>query len=722
MAQLGRRRRPARRAGRTGRHSRARLTLALLLLGVGVGVGPLAGASGGTGASGAGGSWTVVGSSPEPLDHFDWIDCATDSVCEAIGQTAGDSSANDDSVVYGSVDGGASWTRQLVVDNGWYSQLDSISCPSASVCELVGGVTTSAKEHYAYRTVDGGASWTPQDVPSAIPLSAVSCPTVSTCFAIGVSSQRGPAVAFATSDGGASWRPLPLAAQLKAASAFRVDISCASTRSCAVDAGTDANTGRLWTTSDAGASWTLRLTARRSYLGALSCSEPDRCLLAESVLLAHNRSKGVLLRTSDAGLTWSSFALPAAASAGLLRCFTLSDCVLGTAAALLETTDGGKRWTVEKLPSQSGTFGIILASAMDCADPAHCVAAVVGDTGSNSGTGLFYTTSDGGARWTTSPWVFGLDTLRVSCGIGGACVATGDSWALVRAAGATTWSAPLALPMTLGGLSCVTASFCEAFSEDDDDGVGDLDPAAPSTAQRFVIQAVPASFGVGAVSCASVADCVATGSAYRTPGEETGSTMYTTDGGTSWFLGRGLPSGDPGLVGISCPTVEVCQVVGSTDGENPGAGGLALRSDDGGAQWTTEKLPRYTSALGSVSCSSPADCVAVGPGSGEGSGEGGSSVVVTVNGGTTWSEAAVGATDASELDQVSCSGGTCEVVSAEPPGAGVWGTSDDGTSWTNPEQLPPGVSLSSVSCYAPGSCVGAGTDSITDSVDLLSLG
>jgi photosystem II stability/assembly factor-like uncharacterized protein len=164
-------------------------------------------------------------------------------------------------------------------------------------------------------------------------------------------------------------------------------------------------------------------------------------------------------------------------------------------------------------------------------------------------------------------------------------------------------------------------------------------------------------------------------------------------------------------------------VVGSTDEENPGAGGLALRTSDGGAHWVSEKLPRHTTALGSVSCSSPADCVAVGPGAGEGPAEGASSVVVTLDGGTAWSDAAVGATSARELDQVSCIGGTCELVSAEPPEAGVWGTSDGGTSWTtNPEQLPPGVLLSSVSCYAPGRCVGAGTDYLTASVDLLSLG
>jgi photosystem II stability/assembly factor-like uncharacterized protein len=444
MAQLPKRRQPALGVGWNARHAYAGLALGLALLGPGAR--HLAASSGATGAPGAGPSWTIVDSAPEPLDHFDSIDCATDTVCEAIGQTTGDSSADYDAVVYGSLDGGATWARQLVVANGQYSQLDSISCPSASVCELVGGVTTGGRERYAYRTTDGGATWTAQDVPSSLALAAVSCPTASTCFAIGASPVNGPSVAFATSDAGATWRPLPLAAQLTAAKAFVVDISCASTRSCAVDAGTNSNTGRLWTTSDGGASWTLRLEARQHFLGALSCSEPGHCLVAGSVSLPHEHSKGVILRTSDDGTTWSSYALAAAASANQLSCFTVSDCALGTATAVLSTTDGGQRWNLEKFPSQQGTFGIILGSAMDCADQAHCAAAVVGDTGGDSGGGLFYTTSDGGTSWTTSPWVFGLDSLQVSCGAGGACVAAGDSWALVRAAGATAWPAPWRCP------------------------------------------------------------------------------------------------------------------------------------------------------------------------------------------------------------------------------------------------------------------------------------
>jgi photosystem II stability/assembly factor-like uncharacterized protein len=87
-------------------------------------------------------------------------------MCVAVGQ---------DGVLI-SRDGGVTWTGRssTKADN-----LSAVSCPSVRWCTAVGSYSPIVS------TTDGGATWTSAHVEDGVSLFAVSCPTVHQCLAVG---------------------------------------------------------------------------------------------------------------------------------------------------------------------------------------------------------------------------------------------------------------------------------------------------------------------------------------------------------------------------------------------------------------------------------------------------------------------------------------------------------------------------------------------------------
>jgi hypothetical protein len=240
---------------------------------------------------------------------------------------------------------------------------------------------------------------------------------------------------------------------------------------------------------------------------------------------------------------------------------------------------------------------------------------------------------------------------------------------------------------------------------------------------RWSRQVVPdamisAAEGLNAVSCLSVASCLAVG------GAQDGSALAFQWSGTAWstlttpvLQNRTMA----GLTDVSCAPAAACMAVGGVvDGRTADTTPVAERWD--GFSWTTEAvsspLGAASSSLTGISCQSAADCTAVGGVSSQPAGGSGYPLVERWDG-TQWSSQTAPApagTALSELQHVSCTQDTaCQAVGvryaanigvpfAEGRRGGVWVVES--------VPLPAGTTsggLSSVSCITHDWCVAVGT-------------
>ena len=81
--------------------------------------------------------------------------------------------------------------------------LSGVACAGADLCAAVGLGTRAI-----VGTRDGGATWTTQG-PGAADLRGVSCPSTTTCVAVGA-TRSGLAAVYRTSDSGHSWQRQPI--------------------------------------------------------------------------------------------------------------------------------------------------------------------------------------------------------------------------------------------------------------------------------------------------------------------------------------------------------------------------------------------------------------------------------------------------------------------------------------------------------------------------------
>jgi photosystem II stability/assembly factor-like uncharacterized protein len=187
------------------------------------------------------------------------------------------------------------------------TSLTGIACPAAKTCYSVGTLGSGAVWSIygaAVKTTDGSA-WAEQNlpVPFSLPigsLAGVACPSVSTCYAVGIrAGASGPAV-LATTDGGTKW-----SSQLRAHTPG-VDslaaVACPSARTCyAVGAGIAGSpVGAVMTTTDGGAAWGSSLLSS-GVLDGVACPSVSVCYAVGSNV---GGTGGQVLVTTDSGSTF----------------------------------------------------------------------------------------------------------------------------------------------------------------------------------------------------------------------------------------------------------------------------------------------------------------------------------------------------------------------------------------------------------------------------------
>jgi photosystem II stability/assembly factor-like uncharacterized protein len=288
---------------------------------------------------------------------------------------------------------------------------------------------------------------------------------------------------------------------------------------------------------------------------------------------------------------------------------------------------------------------------------------------------------------------------------------TAPSWKLVSDVG-PSWQEVSTIGDDAGfGLSCPTTTTCyaEAFSGQPIEVTHD----GGTTWQQSTLPADITRPG-SLLACTTADTCSLLGQ----DGSGNGYFLTTEDGGQTWSTQPGpWHVTRPSILALSCSTATSCLAVASSGSEiRSGDGGAsgqlsaAFVTTDGGRSWSESDLPQGFVAL-SDQCLAGGVCLAVGGGSG-GSAPG--AALYSTNGGSTWSPASVPA-GTGPLNSLSCSDGdVCIATAMEPwqPGgdagptpSDVLVTTDGGQSWsaTNTAGLPNSF-LTSVSCPSSSDC------------------
>jgi hypothetical protein len=270
---------------------------------------------------------------------------------------------------------------------------------------------------------------------------------------------------------------------------------------------------------------------------------------------------------------------------------------------------------------------------------------------------------------------------RTSClAVGSFNDTTGTTETLAEAWNGKAWRTQT-MPVPIGasyrelsGVSCTSAVACTAVGHYDNHSGAEVTLAELWNGKIWRVQATPNPSGatdavLSGVSCTSATACEAVGSYSNSSGTQV--TLAEAYDGKTWTLQATPGSGafESGLSGVSCSFVKTCTAVGET---STSAGGEALAEVWNGKVWSIQTVPLPSGGsdgdLFGVSCVSPSSCTAVG-----GYDHSGTSVpLVEVSTGKTWNvqPSAVprgGRATGSGLLAVSCrSSKSCTAVGEEP--------------------------------------------------------
>ncbi|MGO9974706.1 MAG: WD40/YVTN/BNR-like repeat-containing protein [Solirubrobacteraceae bacterium] len=293
-----------------------------------------------------------------------------------------------------------------------------------------------------------------------LPPSEMTCPSTSTCYALGMapsdpppsgySPQKSPASPpivvkiEATTDSGKSWLPVNLPVSVSDAS-----LSCVSASTCAL-LGLDSTDGPVFLeTSDGAQTWSSQTAPSEltsgSFPTALDCVSTVECMAVVTTLDDAGTPAGFSLTTSDGGQTWIKGTLPANLVPNGLTCTDGGDCVvtgcagdcvltgsgspvLGGAGAAAYSADRGVTWTAATLPPDTNAL-----QSDACESSGFCITS---SSGGPSAAGTVLTSSNDGVTWaevsatgTASTQTGDLLTTSASIpGSGFSCPATTDCW------------------------------------------------------------------------------------------------------------------------------------------------------------------------------------------------------------------------------------------------------------------------------------------------------
>jgi photosystem II stability/assembly factor-like uncharacterized protein len=523
------------------------------------------------------------------------VSCPTTSRCTVAGsaESPGDGvdSESTGPFVASSIDGGRAWKRATLPTG--IAGLSTVSCPTRTECWVGGATETQAALVIA--TNDSGRAWASQTLPTGIAfLRGAYCPTTTNCFSVGFVSS-GAGGLLGTTDAGGKWnteKPPSRVPEL-----FLFSVTCRSSSDCWAVGDTPSNTGIVVATTDAGAVWKLqRVPSGTGPLYSVSCATSTDCWAAG----ATTSGEGDVVATTNGGSTWVSeaLALPSPLNdLNALSCPSTSECWAsgnppsGAAAVMLRTTDGGKKWASQKLPSGTAAVGgIACPSVSDCYAVGY----------SPSSVGLAVKTTDGGAKWVSERLPSGIGPLLgLSCPRVSECFAAGAATSGAGRVVATTnsgrtWEAETLPAQTrvLYAVACPTARECFAFGLSSTGGalIISTTPTTTPILTRADVSAaaVPKGFKANSITWLSAekgwilgaASCGAKTCTYVI-GTSNGGKTWSLDGRVDAPIAKQGLSDLPGITEVSFSTPKVGWAFGP----------YLYHTTDRGASWASEKIP-----------------------------------------------------------------------------------------------------------------------------------
>ena len=390
-----------------------------------------------------------------------------------------------------------------------------------------------------------------------------------------------------------------------------------------------------------------------SRVEAVACPSSSMCIAGGQGAVA--------LRTTNGGRTWVGEMIPSGVTEITgVACHSKSVCeaighdsaTSGATAALLRTTDGGVSWVSEKLPAGMGgtVTGSVTSTVLNAiACPSKSICEAVGGFGNSSGEVVVaLRTTDGGRSW----------VRRTIPGNG-----------------------------TVSAVACPSASTCEALFRVNGPGtevVLRTTNGGKSWSRKTVLTG---NVGLEVIACPSTSTCMAGGDVYPAA-----VVLRTTNGGKSWAQETLESQSFAYVDALACRSTSVCEALTYNDDTS-----VAWRTTDAGTKWVTTTLPLTTGDVGAIACSSTSVCVAAGYGVAASGATSSAAVVLrTTNNAKRWVVAEALSTGITELNAIACrSASVCE---AGGDSASAVRTTDGGTRWVS-EALPAGVTgVETVAC------------------------
>jgi len=345
----------------------------------------------------------------------------------------------------------------------------------------------------------------------------------------------------------------------------------------------------------------------------------------------------VLASAAPAAASWRVVPTSGSGSLSAVSCVSTSVCaavgVRVTPGSKLPPARGvalaerwnGRNWAIQRTPTPTGSTSSELLD-VSCTSRTFCIA--VGWYSSRRHASNTLVERWNGSRWSIQQTPKGFLASGVSCTSKTACTAVGggpytdgvlvDFGSFVVVVGrwnGSRWSiqrTPRLAGAGLGDVSCASAARCVAVGDAPGlDGYGTLAERWNRTTWSIQQTPTPGSYDwLWDVSCPSATACTAVGASIVAQG--TGATVPVVErwNGHRWSL-QPLSATDPygyssSLNSVSCPTSTACTAVG---------GALAERWN--GSRWSGQPLPGISPPspvvdLNGVSCPSATTCIAVG--------------------------------------------------------------------------------------------------------------
>jgi hypothetical protein len=647
---------------------------------------------------------------------------------------------------------GATWvqTTTPTISGERASGFGGVSCGGPSRCIAVGSYLDSASQSHLLAESWNGTTWTTLSTSdpfgaAAAGLEAISCPSATTCIAVGsYIDSGGNTLPLADVWNGSTWTLWAASLPTGAVGGVLAGVKCRTATSClAVGTSTNAsNVTKALAESWDSTSWKVKPTptpsgATESALDGIACPAQNSCIAVGEYRDAGNNS--LSLAETWNGSAWSIQSTPNPIGSTLNELTGVS-CSLPTQCEAVGTgfAEGwnGAAWTVQTIvtphPHTGGPPSLLGVS---------CRGALCAAVGSYSLDAVETRVAE---MWDGQKWILQAAPISspndsstlaaVSCPVPKSCMAAGsfhnsffnqnhtlaESFSLVWHQQTFTDPGP-AIAGGVDDVSCPTARFCAAV------GVFETSSDFESYAERWdgadwLITPVPdpSTTNLTAVSCSSATACTAVGNGGNAISGFV--TLAERWDGTNWTAQTtpNQPGGGQGtyFTGVSCPNNTSCTAVGAYRDSSGHQFPFAARWN--GTSWVATTAPNPTGAtiseLDAVSCASRTACVAVGS-----QGPSNSTALAEVWNGASWSvhdpSFGTGFTSAS-FRGVSCLSSTSCIAVGSVFSTGAhrrvalaeeW----DGTNWTDLAALvrPPTTNnfLNDVSCGAADDCMAVGS-------------